>query len=156
MIRSRATARMRRMVNRTQVLPSAVLALCAAAALAPVASAAPLRRGLYSGRTVQPAIGGAAPYAGTISVKLGLFSSPARIIRFSLTTRLACADGTTRDDRVGSAIYGPRLQAQGRFSYVADGLVVKGRFKPDGTASGTAARTVGDCSISGVTWTAGR
>lgn len=146
------------MTTRTQLLPLAA-ALAAAAALPAAtgtASAADLKRGTYSGRTAQPAAGAARPFAGAISLKLGLVSNPARIVRFSLTTRLACADGTTRDDRVGGVVYGPRLDARGRFSYVGDGFVVRGRFKPDGTAAGTAERTVGDCSVAGVSWTARR
>jgi hypothetical protein len=155
MTRGGAKTTMRSMVNRTQLIPSTVLAVCAAAAIAPAAApAASIERGAYEGRTAQPASGGAAAYRGKILLKLGLLSNPARIVRFGLTTRLLCADGTTRDDKTEAVIYGPRLDRRGRFSYVADGLVVSGRFKPGGTASGTLSRTVGDCSISGVSWTA--
>lgn len=145
------------MTTRTQLIPGALFAVCAAAALAPaVATAAQpdaIRRGTYAGRTAQPAT---TPFAGAISLKLGLVSNPARIVRLTLTTRLACPDGTTREDRISSVIYGPRLDRAGRFSHVADGLELSGRFRPNGTASGTLARTVGDCSVAGVSWTARR
>jgi hypothetical protein len=152
-----SAATMRPMTTRTQLIPGALLALCAAAALAPAAAPAAqadaIRRGTYAGRTTQP---GTTPFAGAISLKLGLVSNPARIVRLTLTTRLACPDGSTRDDRISSVIYGPRLDRAGRFSHVADGLELSGRFRANGTASGTLARTVGDCSVAGVSWTARR
>jgi hypothetical protein len=129
-------------------------ALCACA-IAPAAAPASVERGAYTGKTTQPATGGAEPFSGSVKVSLGLLSDPARVTRIELTARLACDDGTTRDERYGKVIaFGPQLNAKGHFEHRDGGLLVRGKVGRKGKARGSFSYTVENCSVTGATWTA--
>jgi hypothetical protein len=124
------------------------LATIVALAAPALASAADVPRGKYRGTTNQHA---------KVLVKLGPFSNPPRVVRVDVWTRLACDDGTTKNDRFNQIVaFGPKLDADNKFTLSADGFTMTGQFSAKGSARGTIARTVGGCHVTGVTWRARR
>jgi hypothetical protein len=127
-----------------------VAAVLAAAAVLPAASmaASPApRSGAYAGTFTQA---GAAD--GKLAFKLGALSK--RVVRISGTAQLTCADGTTIADSWDVVIYGPKVTGGKSFAVRADGIVLAGHFTSSTGASGTLERQKGDCSATGLRWTA--
>jgi hypothetical protein len=143
-------------MNPTKQLFSLSAAVLCASAFVPAAVLAEssVERGRYTGKTTQPPMGDAKPFAGSMTVSLGLLSDPARVTRVELTAQLRCDDGTTRDVRYGKVIaFGPQLDSKGRFVHRDGGLLVRGKIGRKGNARGSFSYTVETCSVAGATWT---
>ena len=143
----------------------AAIAACSLAAALPVAADAAIpSAGYYSGTTLQPKLTAdpaETQYAGAVDFKVfkyGSFNGTVRkIFKVGATTKLLCASGEVKEDRyLAYVILGGQINRRGKFSYAANGFTIKGRFTSRTSAKGTLSRTVGDCKVENVSWTAQR
>jgi hypothetical protein len=129
------------------------------------AGAAVPTAGYYSGATEQPKLDPAdpaeQPYAGSVDFrvfKYGSFKGTVRkILKIGASTKLRCASGEVKEDRyLVYVILGGNINRLGKFKYAGNGFTMKGRFTTRTSAQGTLSRTVGDCKVENVRWTAKR
>lgn len=152
-----------------RIIRNGVLAaLAAGSLLVPMpgaANAAVPVAGYYSGATIQPKLNAAdpaeQPYAGSVDFKVLKYSSSNRtarkLLRVGATTQLRCASGEVKEDTfLVYIIAGGKIDRLGRFNYAYKGLTIRGRFTSRTSAKGTLSRTVGDCKVEHVSWTAKR
>ena len=152
------------MPHRISLRRGAVAAVVAGSLLAApgAAGAAVPAAGYYSGATVQPVLDPAEqPYAGSVDFKVFKYGSSKgtvrKILRIGATTKLRCASGEMKEDRyLVYVIFGGNINRLGKFKYAGKGFTMTGRFTTRTSAQGTLSRTVGDCKVENVRWTANR
>ncbi|HLM09507.1 MAG TPA: hypothetical protein VK307_07340 [Thermoleophilaceae bacterium] len=133
-----------------------------AAALPMAADAASPRAGYWAGTTLQPAADAATqPYAGSVDFKVFKYTSSTgpkrKLLRIGAATQLRCASGEVKEDSfLVYVITGGKISSLGRFRYAGTGFTIRGRFTSKTSAKGTLSRTVGDCTVENVSWTAKR
>jgi hypothetical protein len=135
-----------------------IVALAASSLLfaMPVAAGAAVpREGNYSGTTAEQ------PVAGSVNfsvLKYGSFNGTVRkVLRIGATTQLHCPSGEVKEDRyLVYVIAGGKINRHGKFKYAGNGFSIKGRFTTRTSATGILSRTVGDCKVENVGWTAKR
>jgi hypothetical protein len=156
------------MSRSTSVRRGVVAAIAAGSMLVALpagAGAATPAAGYFSGDTVQPKLNPAdpaeQPYAGSVDFKVfkykGFSGTTRKLLRVGADTKLRCASGEVKEDRyLGFIIFGGNINKRGKFKYVSSGFTIQGRFTSKTSAKGTLSRTVGDCKVSNVSWTAKR
>ena len=144
---------------------SGAIAAMAAVSLTAVgasgASAAVPVAGVFSGTTLQPKLNPADPaehaYAGTIDFKVYKHKKSRSFLHIGASSQLRCASGEVREDAYSVyVVLGGKISRTGRFAYEGKGFSMKGRFTSRTSAKGTFSRTVGDCKVENVSWTAKR
>ena len=156
------------MSHRLSVRRGAIAALVAGSMLAAMpgaAGAAVPVAGYYSGPTMQPKLDPAdpaeQPYAGSVDFKVFKYGSSngtvRKILKIGASTKLRCASGEVKEDRyLVYVIFGGNISKRGTFKYAGKGFSMKGRFTTRTSAQGTLSRSVGDCKVENVSWTAKR